>query len=301
MRKFLFVGLFMFLFLSACVRDSEPGDGADVDRPAGGLELTALATRDGGQQLTFFNVATMNVPAARAVLPVTGTPAEALRSIDYAPDGTLYGLGVLQAGDNTTQAALYTIDPLNGVASETARFGLPFVPDDIRFVPGSGGRQLRVSEFDRRSALPYTVLVNPVTGTVGEPLEIDAGQELGTRPALIAFDYTETDLLAITGLNVSGYVQHLARAQIGQEQSLTTVARVLTNLPYITSFVADGLVGYATLAEYRRPTGSPGLIRVNINPSSAEVGGFTELGSFPVSQLSIADTPESVVQARQEQ
>lgn len=297
MRKPLLVSLSVLLLLSACVRDTEPGDDP---KPVGGLELTALATQDGLQQLTFFNVATMNVPVARAVLPVTGTPAEALRSIDYAPDGTLYGLGVLQTDDDTTQAALYTIDPLNGVASEIARLELPFVPDDIRFVPGSGGRQLRVSEFDRHSALPYTVLVNPVTGSVGEPLEIDAGQELGTRPALVAFDYTETDLLAITGLNVSGYVQHLARARVGQEQRLTTVARVLTNLPYITSFVADGLVGYATLAEYRRPAGSPGLIRVNINPSSAEVGAFTEIGSFPVSQLSIADTPDSVVRARQE-
>ncbi len=297
MKRSLFVGL--SLLLSACVQDPGPGDGGLTPSPDG-LELTSLATQGGMQQLTFFNVATMNLPGMREVLPITGTPPEAVRSIDYAPDGTLYGLGVLQAGDDTTRSALYTIDPLTGTATEAVRFELPFMPDDMRFVPGTNGEQVRITEFSRSFVLPRTVLVDVATNVVGEPLEVDAGQELGTRPALTAFDYNASEFLAITGTGVNGYVQHLARAETGQEQQLTTVGRVLTNLPYITSFVEDDLIGYATLAEFNRPASSPLLVRLNINPISSTVGESEELATFPVSQLSIAATPENVVEARRE-
>ncbi len=83
------------LLLSACVQDDGPGGGSNVEPPVGGLELTSLATQGGNQQLIFFNVNTINVPAAREVLSLSGAPAEALRSIDYAPNGTLYGMGVV--------------------------------------------------------------------------------------------------------------------------------------------------------------------------------------------------------------
>lgn len=297
MKKSLLISL-SSLLLSACVQGTVPGR-PDVELPKGGLELTSLATEGGVQQLTFFNVAVMNAPATRAVLPITGTPPEALRGIDYAPNGTLYGLGVLLPGDDTTRSALYTIDPLSGAATEVVQFELPFEPDDVRFVPGTNGRQLRVTELARSLALPRTVVVEVPTGVIGEPVNVDAGQELGTRPALTAFDYTDTELVAITGTGVDGYVQHLARAEIGQEQKLTTVERVLTNLPYITSFVEDGLVGYATLIEYNRPSGKPLFIEININSSSPAVGEFKEIATFPISQLSIAETPESVVEARE--
>jgi hypothetical protein len=163
MTKSLFVSLFLLL-LSACVQDTGPSGGSNVEPPEGGLELTSLATEGGVQQLTFFNVATMNLPGTRAVLPITGTSPEALRSIDYAPDGTLYGLGVLLAGDDTTRNALYTIDPLSGAATEVVRFELPFEPDDIRFVPGTNGRQVRITEFRQQVVRPYTALVDVTTG-----------------------------------------------------------------------------------------------------------------------------------------
>ena len=283
------------LLLSACVRDP---DTITNPPPPGGLELTSLATEGGAQRLTFFNVATMNTPGARETLVVTGTPAEALRSLDYAPDGTLYALGVLLPGDEATQNALYTVDPLSGAATEVVRFELPFEPDDIRFMPGTDGRQVRVTERSRNLALPRSVLIDVLTGTVGVPLENDSGQALCTRPAFTAFDYSETDLLAITGTGVDGYVQHLARAEIGGEATLTTVARVLTNLPYITSFVGDGPVGYATLAEFNRPAGRPLFISLNLNPSSPSVGEPTEIATFSVSQLSLAKTPQGVMAAR---
>ncbi|MCP3033610.1 hypothetical protein LF817_20085, partial [Halobacillus sp. A1] len=95
-----------FLVLSACVQNTVPG-GPVVESPEGGLELTSLATEGEVQQLTFFNVASMNRPGTRVLLPITGIPPEALRSIDYAPDGTLYGLGVLLAGDAAARTALY--------------------------------------------------------------------------------------------------------------------------------------------------------------------------------------------------
>ncbi len=124
MKKFLLSSLSLLL-LSACVQDDIPGGGSNVDRPVGGFELTSLATQDGSQQLTFYNVTTINVRAAREVLPLSGAPAEALRSIDYAPNGTLYSLGVLQAGDETTRRALYTVDPLSGAVTEVVQLALP--------------------------------------------------------------------------------------------------------------------------------------------------------------------------------
>ncbi len=123
--KNLFLSTLTLLLLSACVQDDGPGGGSNVEPPVGGLEFTSLATQDGSQQLTFFNVATMNVRAAREVLPLSGAPAEALRSIDYAPNGTLYSLGVLQAGDETTRRALYTVDPLSGAVTEVVQLALP--------------------------------------------------------------------------------------------------------------------------------------------------------------------------------
>jgi len=47
-----------------------------------GLELTSLTSESGTQRLAFFNVATLNIPGAREVLAITGTPPDALRSID---------------------------------------------------------------------------------------------------------------------------------------------------------------------------------------------------------------------------
>lgn len=295
MKRSLLASLSLLL-LSACAQN--PDTITNPPSPPGGLELTSLATEGGVQRLTFFNVATMNAPGVRETLAITGTPAEALRGIDYAPDGTLYALGVLLPGDEATQNAIYTLDPLSGAATEVVRFELPFEPDDMRFMPGTDGRKVRVTERSRNLALPRSVLVNVLTGAVGAPLETDAGQALGTRPAFTAFDYSETELLAITGTGVDGYVQHLARAGIGGEATLTTVARVLTNLPYITSFVEDGPVGYATLAEFNRPAGMPLFISFNLNPSSPIVGESTRIATFPVSQLSLAKTPEDVVAAR---
>lgn len=180
MKKSFLVSL-LLLLLSACVQDTVPA-GPDV-QPVEGLELTSLATEGGAQQLTFFNVATKNQPGTRAVLPVTGTPPEALRSIDYAPNGTLYGLGVLLAGDDTTRSALYTIDPLGGAATEVVQFDLPFEPDDIRFVPGTNGRQVRVTEFRQQVVRPYTALVDVTTGAVSQVAQVDAKASASVPPS----------------------------------------------------------------------------------------------------------------------
>jgi len=285
------------IFLAACVQNPPI---VRPPPPPGELELTSLATEGGVQRLTFFNTATVNVPGEREVLPITGTPAEALRSIDYAPDGTLYGLGVLEAGEETTQSALYTIDPITGVASEAVQFELPFVPDDFRFVPVTNGEQVRITEFQQQVVRPYTALVDVTTGTVSEVSQVDAGQGLGIRPAITAFDYTEDEFVAVLGDGYTGYVQQLARADIGQELTLGSFARIQTGLYFISSFVADGDVGYGTLTDDRDPTEAPIFVEININPSSPEVGTPEEIATFPVSQLSIAETPESVVEARQE-
>jgi len=297
MKKFLFVSL--LLLLSACVQDTIPG-GPNVEPPEGGLELTSLATEGGVQQLTFFNVGTMNLPGTRAVLSITGTPPEALRSIDYAPDGTLYGLGVLLAGDDTTRNALYTIDPLSGAATEVVQFELPFEPDDIRFVPGTNGRQVRITEFRQQVVRPYTALVDVTIGVVSRVAQVDAGQSLGIRPAITAFDYTDSEFLAVIGDGLTGFVQQLARAPVGQEVTLGSFVRTPPNRFLISSFVEDGTVGYGTLTDDRNPTVAPIFVEVNINPSSPTVGETEEIATFPVSQLSIAKTPASVVEARQE-
>lgn len=289
----------LFLLLSACVQDTVPG-GPVVEPPEGGLELTSLATEGGAQQLTFFNVAAMNQPGARAVLSITGTPPEALRSIDYAPSGLLYGLGVLLAGDDTTRSALYTIDPLAGAATEVVQFELPFEPDDIRFVPGTDGRHVRITEFRQRVVRPYTALVDVTTGVVSGVAQVDAGQSLGIRPAITAFDYTDTEFLAVIGDGLTGYVQQLARAPVGRDITLGSFVRTPPNRFLISSFVEDGTVGYGTLADDRDPTEAPIFVEVNINPSSPTAGETEEIATFPVSQLSIAETPESVVEARQE-
>lgn len=298
MKQSVFVVLFLLL-LSACVQDTVPG-GPVVEPPEGGLELTSLATEGGVQQLTFFNVATMNQPGTRAVLPITGTPPEALRSIDYAPSGTLYGLGVLLAGDDTTRSALYTIDPLGGAATEVVQFELPFEPDDIRFVPGTNGRQVRITEFRQQVVRPYTALVDVTTGVVSHVAQVDAGQSLGIRPAITAFDYSDSEFLAIIGDGLTGFVQQLARAPVGQEVTLGSFVRTPPDSYLISSFVEDGTVGYGTLADDRDPTEAPIFVEVNINPSSPTAGETEEIATFPVSQLSIAKTPESVVEARQE-
>ena len=299
MKKFMIVSLSL-LMLSACVQGPGPGGGSNGARPVGGLELTSLATQDGSQQLTFFNVATMNVPAARDVLSLTGAPAEALRSIDYAPNSTLYGLGVLQVGDETTRSALYTIDPLTGAATEVVQFELPFVPDDVRFVPGTNGQQVRVNEYRQQVVRPYTALVNVASGAVSQVAQVDAGQGLGIRPAITAFDYSEAQFIAIIGDGLTGYVQQLARAPIGQEVALDSFVRIQTNRFFISSFVANGSVGYGAITDDSDPTEAPILVKVNINPSSPTVGESEEIATFPVSQLSLAETPESVLEARQE-
>lgn len=296
MKRFVFAVL--FLLLSACVQNTVPG-GPVVEPPEGGLELTSLATEGGVQQLTFFNVATMNLPGTRTVLPITGTPPEALRSIDYAPDGTLYGLGVLLVSDDTTRSALYTFDPLGGAATEVVQFELPFEPDDIRFVPGTNGRHVRITEFRQQVVRPYTALVDVITGVVSGVTQVDAGQSLGIRPAITAFDYSDSEFLAIIGDGLTGFVQQLARAPVGRETTLGSFVRTAPNRPSISSFVADGTVGYGTLTDDRDPTEAPIFVEVNINPSSSAVGETKELATFPVSQLSIAKTPESVVEARQ--
>ena len=298
MKQSVFVGLFLLL-LSACVQDTVPG-GPVVEPPEGSLELTSLATERGVQQLTFFNVATMNQPGTRAVLPITGTPPEALRSIDYAPTSTLYGLGVLLASDDTTRSALYIINPLSGAATEVVQFELPFEPDDIRFVPGMNGRYVRITEFRQQVVRPYTALVDATTGVVSEVAQVDAGQSLGIRPAITAFDYSDSEFLAIIGDGLTGYVQQLARAPIGQEATLESFVRTPPNRFFISSFVEDGTVGYGTLADGRDPTEAPIFVEVNINPSSPTAGETEEVATFPISQLSIAKTPESVVDARQE-
>jgi hypothetical protein len=294
-----FLASLLALLLSACVQDTVPG-GPVVEPPEGSLELTSLATEGEVQQLTFFNVATMNQPGTRAVLPITGTPPEALRSIDYAPNGTLYGLGVLLAGDDTTRSALYTIDPLGGTATEVVQFELPFEPDDIRFVPGTNGRQVRITEFRQQVVRPYTALVDVTTGAVSQVAQVDAGQSLGIRPAITAFDYSDTEFLAIIGDGLTGFVQQLARAPVGRELTLGAFVRTPPNRFLISSFVEDGTVGYGTLADDRDPTDAPIFVEVNINPSSPTAGETEEIATFPVSQLSIAETPESVVEARQE-
>lgn len=297
MKKTLFVSV--LLLLSACVQHTGPA-GPVVEPPEGGLELTALATEGGVQQLTFFDVTTMNLPGTRAVLPITGTPPEALRSIDYAPNGLLYGLGVLLAGDDTTRSALYTIDPLDGAATEVVQFALPFGPDDLRFVPGTDGRQVRITEFRQRVVRPYTALVDVSTGVVSGVAQVDAGQSLGIRPAITAFDYTDTEFLAVIGDGLTGFVQQLARAPVGREITLGGFVRTPPNRFFISSFVADGTVGYGTLTDDDDPTEAPVFVEVNINPSSPTAGETEETATFPVSQLSIAKTPENVVETRQE-
>ena len=297
-EKTLLVSL--LLLLSACTRDTGRGSGPNGERPQGGLELTALATEGGVQQLTFFNVATINLPGTRAVLSITGPPPEALRSIDYAPDGLLHGLGVLRAGDTTTRSALYTIDPLSGAATEVVRFDLPFAPDDLRFVPGTDGRQVRVTEFRQRVVRPYTALVDVTTGAVSQVAQVDAGQSLGIRPAITAIDYTDREFLAVIGDGLTGFVQQLARAPVGREITLGGFVRTPPNRFFISSFVADGTVGYGTLTDDNDPTEAPVFVEVMINPSSPKAGETREIATFPVSQLSIAKTPESVVKARQE-
>ncbi len=299
MKKSLLVSLFLLL-LSACIQNSGPGGGSNVDRPVGGRELTSLATQDGSQQLTFFNVATMNLSAAREVLPLRGAPAEALRSIDYAPDGTLYGLGVLQLGAETTRGALYSIDPLTGVVTEVVQFELPFVPDDVRFVPGTNGQHVRVNEYRQQVVRPYTALVNVASGAVFQVAQVDAGQGLGIRPAITAFDYSDNQFIAMIGDGLTGYAQQLARAPLGREVTLDSFARIRTNRFFINSLVVGGVVGYGTITDDSDPTEAPILVEVNINPSSPTVGESQEIAAFPMSQLSLAKTPESVVKARQE-
>ena len=297
MKKTLFVSV--LLLLSACVQNTGPA-GPVVGPPEGGLELTSLATEGGVQQLTFFGVATMNLPGTRAVLPITGSPPEALRSIDYAPNGTLYGLGVLRAGDTTTRSALYIIDPLSGAATEVVQFELPFEPDDLRFVPSTDGRHVRITEFRQRVVRPYTALVDVTTGAASQVVQVDAGQSLGIRPAITAFDYSDTEFLAVIGDALTGFVQQLARAPVGREITLGGFVRTPPNRFFISSFVADGTVGYGTLTDDNDPTEAPVFVEVSINPSSPTAGETQEIATFPVSQLSIAKTPESVVKARQE-
>jgi len=298
--KNLLLSTLTLLLLSACVQDDGPGGVPNVEPPVGGLELTSLATQDGSQQLTFYNVTTMNVRAAREVLPLSGAPAEALRSIDYAPNGTLYSLGVLQAGDETTRCALYTIDPLSGVATEVLQFELPFVPDDLRFVPSTNGQQIRVNEYRQQVVRPYTALVNVTSGAVSQVAQVDAGQGLGIRPAITAFDYSEGEFVAIIGDGLTGYVQQLARAPVGQEVTLDSFVRVQTARFFITSFVVEDNVGYGAISDDRDPAEAPLFVEINTNPSSPTVGEVEEIATFPVSQLSLAETPESVVKARQE-
>ncbi len=92
---------------------------------------------------------------------------------------------------------------------------------------------------------------------------------------------------------------YLALASIGRETTPGAFVRTPPNRCLISSFVEDGTMGYGTLADDSDPTEAPIFVEININPSSPKAGETEEIATSPVSQLSIAKTPESVIKARQ--
>jgi hypothetical protein len=131
------VGLAITLLLTACSgRITDPSEPTPIpgERPDA-LELTTLGNQAGVATLTFLNVEGFNIPEFRKSVSLEGISGEQLYTIDYAPNGTLYGLTVLNVNTESTQAALYTIDPMTGASSEVSPLTLPFEPNDMRFIP----------------------------------------------------------------------------------------------------------------------------------------------------------------------
>lgn len=108
-RRLLISKLNLALLLAACGGQTTNHNGPFPGTRPDALELTTLGNEAGVATLTFINVQGVDHPALRKVVHVQGVTGDQLRSIDYAPDGTLYGLGVLRATEASTAAALYTI------------------------------------------------------------------------------------------------------------------------------------------------------------------------------------------------
>lgn len=290
-RHMLISRLGITLLLAACSGQTTNPDGAIPGTRPDALGLTTLGNEAGVATLTFINVQGVDVPALRKVVSVQGVSGDRLRSIDYAPDGTLYGLGVLSVSEASTGAALYTIDPVTGEATQTSTFTLPFEPDDIRFIPGTS--VLRVTGGGTQFELEKTTTVDVAAGEVGAASELTRAVTGGQNAVATAIDYADGVLHAVVGTAITGYQNYFATADAEPPTGFTVSDVMLQpGSSFIGAYVQDGNVGYGALMTYEQPEADPRLVAVSLTG-----GTFTDLGTFPVSQIALARTPASVVEA----
>lgn len=290
-RNLLLSGFCVTLLLAACSNPTTSPGPQPGNRPDA-LELTSLGNEAGVATLTYFNVADVNNTLLRKAVPISGVTGEQLRSIDYAPDGTLYGLAALEVSDEQTSAALYTIDPISGVATQTTSFTLPFEPDDVRFIPGTSS--LRVTQnAGQVNDQQYTTL-DVTSGTVAAPSTLGALQDGGGGSFAVAtaFDFVDGTMHAVVGNSVNGQRSFFATASAEPPTTLSIREPILkTHLSFIESYVQHNGSHYASLYRRDAPTEAPELISVD-----ATTGDITNLGTFPVSQTALARTPPSTLE-----
>lgn len=289
-RTTLISTLSLTLTLIACADPStnpapQPGTRPDA------LELTSLGNQGGVATLTFSNVAAFANPAFRKSVPVTGVTGEQLRTIDYAPDGTLYGLAALQVSDEQTSAALYTIDPLTGEATQTATFTLPFEPDDAHFIPGT--QRLRVTQNAGQVNDQQFTTIDVTSGTVAPASTLTTLQDGGGGSFAVAtaFDFVDGVMHAVVGNSVNGQRSFFATANTEPPTGLSIREPLIrTHLSFIEAYVQHDGNHYATLYRRNDPTNAPTLISID-----AITGDITEIGSFPVSQTALTQTPPAIL------
>lgn len=293
-QAFLLTGLTLLLLLAACsgrITDpSNPNDPIPGERPDA-LELTTLGNQADVATLTFLNVEGVNIPEFRKSISVEGIPGDQLYTIDYAPDGTLYGLAVLSVNAESTEAALYTIDPLTGASSEVSPLTLPFEPNDMRFIPDTS--TVRITGGGNQVQPEKTTTVDVTSFEVGPVTELTRAAAGGQNLVASAFDYADGVAQAVMSNGVTGYQNYLAVADAEPPTGFIVNDVLLEpGTSYVEAFVQDQAVGYGATMTFEQPEADPRLVTINLT-----TGTFTELGTFPVSQLALARTPPGVVKA----
>lgn len=282
--------LSLTLVLVACADPSTNPRPQPGTRPYA-LELTSLGNEGGVATLTFTNVAGLTNPAFRKVVPLTGVTGEQLRTIDYAPDGTLYGLAALQISEEQTGAALYIIDPLTGEATQTATFTLPFEPDDAHFVPGT--QRLRVTQNAGQVNDQQFTTIDVTTGTVEPASTLATLQDggVGSFAVATAFDFVDGVMHAVVGNSVSGQRSFFATTNTDPPTGLSIREPLIrTHLSFIEAYVQHKGNHYASLYRRNDPTDAPVLISID-----TASGDITEIGSFAVSQTALTQTPPAIL------
>lgn len=167
---------------------------------------------------------------------------------------------------------------------------MPFEPNDARFVPDS--TQLRVTGRGSQIALQKTTTIDVTTGVVGAVTELAKVFAGGQGTIATAFDYADALMQAVVGSGIQGYQNYFATANAEPPTGLVVSTTMLQpGSPFIEAYVQDGSVGYGALMSYEQPELDPQLVSVNVAS-----GAFTEIGTFPISQIALARTPASVVE-----